>query len=156
MWDWPEPNPYLRLISETITQPIDNNNTALKSLPFSLSLFISLNFLSSFPPSLCFLSPLLHPCSLPLAFSPLYLFLTVGQVSKMPEHFTQWYPFTPRSAHNDFKLSIMAHNRHFYPTPAGISNAHCILMFFWRQKLWVCVCVFILYVYTSQFCGYIL
>lgn len=43
------------------------------------------------------------------------------------EHFTQWYPFMPRSARNDFKLSIMAHNRQFYLSTAGISNVHCIL-----------------------------
>ena len=96
-------------------------------LSFSLlfHLGLSISSLSSLLPALC------HSPS-----SPPHLLLTVGQVCKMPEHFTQWYPFTARSAHNDFKLSVMAHNRHFYPTPADIS----MCTFFIRQKL--CVCMF--------------
>lgn len=97
---------------------IDSNAAAL-SLP---RLFFCSQF-DFFCPS--------SPAVSQLTSSPLYLFLTVGQVSKMPEHFTQWYPFTARSAHNDFKSSVMAHNGHFYHS----SWRH------FRHALYVCVCV---------------
>lgn len=115
--DWPERGSCLRLIGRTITQ-----------LRWLLTIIARLQtLLSPFSPSACLESlfcpphnflPPIHPRSLSVAFAPLYLFLTVGQVCA--DAFHTMIPFTQRSAHNDCKLSLMAHNSQFCLSTAGI------------------------------------
>lgn len=78
VWDRPEMGSYLGLISRTITRLrwlLSIRRDSKHSWPLSLPPPVwNLSLSSSqFPPAI-------HPRSQPVAFAPLYLFLTVGQV----------------------------------------------------------------------------
>lgn len=118
IWDWPELIPDWSARRDcmargevAVTSPLHTSPLHSLWLSFLISLCLPRrSFLSIFSAS-----PL---TAARLPFGSTYFW----QLDRSAlEHFTQWYPFTARSAHNDFKLSVMVCNGHFNPTIEGIS-----------------------------------